>query len=373
MLTSAETRRAETLFSYAPVDAPSANELEVTLLGPGFGESAVIHIGNGRWIIVDSCRHRKLNLALAYLDYLSVDVANAVDRVVVSHWHKDHVDGLGRLVRECSSALLVAAAALNTKEVYRAIYKKSELLRDERRFDKGRPTVVEYAEAMDVMKERENSREAMIWAGARTRVYDEPEKAPDVFIDAWSPSAYAHGACNSRIADLCISLAMDEPKLPPGINPNSLSIVLFVQAGERKLVLGADLEGESGAARGWNSVSTIASTRLQGQTDVLKIPHHGSVTADDTALWRLSGAVSHGLLAPWQRGNHYLPKDEDVERLRKQLDECFLTAPAPNIAQNGDRMTVSELGSVTLRCQKTGEPRTRIYAAERARRYVRDP
>ena len=35
--------------------APSEDEVEITLLGPGYGESIVVHIGHGRWIVVDSC------------------------------------------------------------------------------------------------------------------------------------------------------------------------------------------------------------------------------------------------------------------------------------------------------------------------------
>lgn len=33
---------------------PGADEVEFTLLGPGYGESAVVHLGAGAWMIVDS-------------------------------------------------------------------------------------------------------------------------------------------------------------------------------------------------------------------------------------------------------------------------------------------------------------------------------
>jgi hypothetical protein len=35
--------------------APSISEIEITLLGPGYGESIIIHIGNNQWVIIDSC------------------------------------------------------------------------------------------------------------------------------------------------------------------------------------------------------------------------------------------------------------------------------------------------------------------------------
>ena len=34
---------------------PKPNEIEVTVFGPGYGECIVIHIGSGKWAIIDSC------------------------------------------------------------------------------------------------------------------------------------------------------------------------------------------------------------------------------------------------------------------------------------------------------------------------------
>ena len=34
---------------------PGRREFELTLLGPGYGESIVLHVGDGIWILVDSC------------------------------------------------------------------------------------------------------------------------------------------------------------------------------------------------------------------------------------------------------------------------------------------------------------------------------
>ena len=47
---------------------PAADELEVTVLGPGYGEAIVIHYGKGQWVIVDSCKFEKGETApLVYL------------------------------------------------------------------------------------------------------------------------------------------------------------------------------------------------------------------------------------------------------------------------------------------------------------------
>jgi hypothetical protein len=36
-------------------DNPNRDEIDVIVVGPGFGESILVHIGDGDWIIVDSC------------------------------------------------------------------------------------------------------------------------------------------------------------------------------------------------------------------------------------------------------------------------------------------------------------------------------
>jgi len=35
--------------------APAADEIEVTLFGPGYGEAIAVHLGEGAWLLVDSC------------------------------------------------------------------------------------------------------------------------------------------------------------------------------------------------------------------------------------------------------------------------------------------------------------------------------
>lgn len=46
---------------------PGDDEFELTLLGPGYGESVILHIGAGVWIVVDSCGRADAPAALDYL------------------------------------------------------------------------------------------------------------------------------------------------------------------------------------------------------------------------------------------------------------------------------------------------------------------
>ena len=105
-----------------PGTLPDRDELEITLLGPGYGESVVLHTGDGNWIIVDSCIDNSRDpRALGYLESIGVDPSQAVGLIVATHWHDDHIRGVSRLVDVCDRAVFSCAAALCTKEFFAAI------------------------------------------------------------------------------------------------------------------------------------------------------------------------------------------------------------------------------------------------------------
>jgi hypothetical protein len=49
---------------------PRADELEVSIIGPGRGECVLIHMGDNEWCVVDSCvaRGHKQPVAVEYLN-----------------------------------------------------------------------------------------------------------------------------------------------------------------------------------------------------------------------------------------------------------------------------------------------------------------
>ena len=101
---------------------PEAGEFELTLFGPGYGESIVLHVGDGVWVIVDSCiDNDRAPRALRYLEGIGIDPAQAVALIVATHWHDDHIRGMGRLVDACSQAAFCCAAALCQKEFLSAV------------------------------------------------------------------------------------------------------------------------------------------------------------------------------------------------------------------------------------------------------------
>ena len=97
---------------------PRPDEIEVSLLGPGYGESVVVHLGDGEWMVVDSCTGSDGEpAALEYLNGIGVDPGSSVKMIVATHWHDDHTRGMSRIVEECTSARFCCAPALRDKDL----------------------------------------------------------------------------------------------------------------------------------------------------------------------------------------------------------------------------------------------------------------
>ena len=96
---------------------PAADEIEVTLFGPGYGEAIAVHLGDGSWLLVDSCidPDSKTPASETYLDQIGVN-ASHVRAIVASHWHDDHVRGISRLAARYPAADFVLSGVFNKAE-----------------------------------------------------------------------------------------------------------------------------------------------------------------------------------------------------------------------------------------------------------------
>jgi glyoxylase-like metal-dependent hydrolase (beta-lactamase superfamily II) len=107
---------------------PRRNELELSLFGPGIGESLVIHSGNGEWVVVDSCLdEQRRAVALSYLESLGVGVAAQVKLVLVTHWHDDHIRGMSQVVAAAKTAEFAYSAALAGQEFFNLVAARNEV------------------------------------------------------------------------------------------------------------------------------------------------------------------------------------------------------------------------------------------------------
>ncbi|MCY4287950.1 MAG: MBL fold metallo-hydrolase [Aestuariivita sp.] len=97
---------------------PQDDVVEISVFGPGYGESILIHVGSRRWIVIDSCLvdDRRTPAPLKYMSELGLDASADVCAVVATHWHDDHIKGLSTILHACTDADFWYSAALTKGE-----------------------------------------------------------------------------------------------------------------------------------------------------------------------------------------------------------------------------------------------------------------
>jgi beta-lactamase superfamily II metal-dependent hydrolase len=308
--------------------APAPNELEISILGPGFGETALLHLGSGRWIIVDSCidTSSRQPAALGYLDAIGVS-RSSVDLVIATHWHADHIRGLATIVAECTRAQFCCSSALNNREFLAIANLYADL---PVRLSAG-PTELQHAFATIIERRGDPKYQPLRWLRSDMVVYSgSVEISGQTFptkISALSPSDEMITRAHAEMAQQLVVCKKSDHQglLTPG-HPNHISVALHVEVAGRQLLLGSDLEETGDPLVGWSAV--LSSTgRPQAAAEVFKVAHHGSKSGHSDAVWSemlLPNPLA--LLTPFRWGRHRLPDATDRERIQTLTQKAYITA-----------------------------------------------
>lgn len=323
---------------------PSTNEIEVSVFGPGFGESIVIHAGDGNWMVVDSCidAHSGRPAALTYLEEIGVDPSAAVKLILTTHWHDDHIGGMSEVVKTCLSAKFACSMALTRREFIEvaSIYTRRPLIH-------GTSGVTEIQGVFETLKKR---RQVPVHATAdrplfRVRRHPAGEVAWEV--TALSPTDGELQRFLTSIAALVPSDHSPTTKSRlPNPKQNDVSVAAWVTIGEINLLLGADLEEHGVPNRGWTAV-LASTTRPPGTASLIKISHHGSVTGHHEDVWKqMLVSDPMAILTPWTLGASNLPRVADVQRIKQFTSNAYstsrLTAPGMQALPQAVRRTLRE-------------------------------
>lgn len=289
--------------------APGKNEFELTLFGPGYGESVVLHVGGGAWVIVDSCVDTDgTPQALRYLESIDVNAAETVRLIVATHWHDDHIRGISRLVEVCDRATFCCASVLLRREFLTAVGALE-----------GRPpsglgsglkevhsVFSRLASVASIPKLAIANRTIFVTGGCEIRALS-PDDANFInFLRTMGSLLSGPGKTRIRI---------------PSLSPNDVSVALWVKVGEVTVLLGSDLE-----KRGWTAVLENVAP-IEGKASVFKVPHHGSEDAHEPGVWKqMLELEPHAVLTPWRRGNRTLPTQRDVNRILSHTPNAYATA-----------------------------------------------
>lgn len=298
-------------------DRPDSDEIEVSLIGPGFGESVVVHVGGGDWLVVDSCRSGQAEqpAAIKYLEAIGVDL-DAVVAIVASHWHDDHTRGLADVVRSCRKAQVYVSAAFGYRDAMRLI----EL------YGGAPPKAAGGAREMkEVLQILEAQGRTLRTVGPHRNIYRRAAtpQSPEANVNSLSPSDEAIKLSLQAMASLMPSAGGQRTALP-WQGPNHNSIVLWVRVGEVRVLLGADLE-EGPANHAWTAI-VDDSLRDDRPAEIFKVPHHGSSTAHVPGVWdNMLVDRPHAVLTPFHQGSVRLPTPAGVQFICQRTDRGYIT------------------------------------------------
>lgn len=302
---------------------PTADCLEVSLLGPGYGEAVLVHLGDGKWIAVDSClgARPKSCAPLDYLNSIGVDPSEAVVAIVVSHWDDDHIRGLAQLVAAAPAAKVISSAAILEDDFLKLV----QLVNGDRtRF--GKTGVHEIARVYDLLEAgRRSITNAIQNREIFLSAFNELSHGEPVKFQTLSP---ADAELNNFIAWVGSQMPEvgDAMRRFPKRSRNDLSVVVSIQVGSQVILLGGDLEEEGQPSTGWSAVLSSKAGAPWSRAGVFKVAHHGSHTGFHQDVWdEMLVPQPIAILAPWIHGGGVVPSKEDRDAVLAQTPHAYTT------------------------------------------------
>jgi hypothetical protein len=298
---------------------PKADELEISIFGPGRGECIVIHAGDNEWCIVDSCiaRERTESAAVEYLRLISTDALQNVKMVVATHWHDDHIGGLSSLLKITPNAKFCCSMALKQDEFLALVASATETIT-------GRSGVDEFVSILNYLREQKLGSPKFAVENKSLLDMSAAGRSFHFNLTSLSPSDRTIELALKEIASQLPKVGQPQQRI---INrsPNHASVVLWITAGEIRALLGADLQQTGKSGEGWNAV--IACQQDTTKARFFKIPHHGSINSDYAPVWEtLLSSEPRAAVTPYRAGPSPLPKISDFKRLKLRTPHVYCTS-----------------------------------------------
>lgn len=313
---------------------PLPDTFEISLFGTGVGEGLAVHLGNGEWALVDTCRGTSngIPLNLAYLESMGVDVAVAVKIIIATHWHDDHVDGLSNIIDRCPNADLALSQALACDE-FRSLV---QLYGDpDYMLDREKSGVKEMVNTLRILNKRKNLEPNSYRAPKRTQADHLLFRNAHCDFYAISPSPQAIQESTEEMARMWRDLE-NESSVLGGPRPNRTSVAsprrnlnavaLWIRWGDKRMILGSDLEEHGNHHLGWQAA--LSCQRFPDKkAAIFKIPHHGSPNGDHDDVWNKIVEPDNpiAILSAYARGVTPRPSMDDIARIKRRTNRFYYT------------------------------------------------
>ncbi|HHL4079885.1 MBL fold metallo-hydrolase [Burkholderia sola] len=324
---------------------PTADEPEIVIFGPGYGEAIVVHLGDRKWLLVDSCRNpnTRKTASIEYLEAIGASDDEIVG-IVASHWHDDHVRGISEICERFPKAELFISGVFDNEEAMaflsafsgastRNLSRGTKELHTSVLASSSEVVPTYYRTSIADFTRADNSRVRVLGFSPNPAGQ---AKALRHFV-SYIPAEGDPGADG------------DDADLPPinyapELKPNSESVVVHIQLGEDAILLGSDLEHHGD--EGWQGIAESRWARDKLAAAIYKVAHHGSITGEYDGIWtELLQSKPICLLTPFVWGKVKLPKDTDRHRILERSSEAYISSGASRRAWY-DRETENSLGRI---------------------------
>lgn len=296
-------------------DAPTDNEIEITVFGPGFGEAIAVHVGQGNWFLVDSCiePNTKLPAAHHYLQQLGV-TEDRVKAIVASHWHDDHVRGISDLAQFYPTAEFFISSVFTHREALAFLSAHNA------------STSHGLSRGTDELYKVIKRRAKVIPVHQRSSILELKAQNRQVRVSALSPVPNAY---MQSIAGFASYLPGQQGETPvnhaPELKPNLEAIAIHVDFDGDAALLGSDLEDHH--RHGWSAVVSDAWCNSKTPGSVYKVAHHGSNTAEHPGIWStLLQPEPLSIMTPFNLGRVLLPTQQDRVRIRSKSQAAYISS-----------------------------------------------
>jgi len=287
---------------------PASNEFEAVFFGPGVGECTLMHLGNGDWVVIDSCLCpvTKKPTAISYLEAIGLDPSKSIKQVLATHWHDDHVRGISDILRICPQARFAMSTALRSDQFYQLVFEVDKL----NKRVSSTSTASEFADIFEQIIDQ--TQRGPEFAHEGSILFRGGFKGIAV-VQAISPS---HATITHTQRSNITSLLTDQKtQCFKKFTPNDLSVAAIVSVGHFHLLFGADLENSNNPSCGWGAV-VASNSRPQIIADVFKIPHHGSKNGHNNAVWTtMLSASPIAVVTSFTKQRTPLPTESDISRI----------------------------------------------------------
>lgn len=298
--------------------------LKIVVFGRGHGESILVELEDNQWMVIDCFNNPHSNepAALTYLKELGLSPKEVIKKIVITHFHQDHITGMAKLIKESADdAKVYMPQALSSKEAVK-YYSELDILH-------GYSRISGIKELADIAKYMERSNRIITRVKQDSNIHN----GDDYLISALSPSDYACERSQRTFISELTSLDVDDKsdkKLPLSATKkihNHFCIVLNIlsKKNNSSILLGSDLEISNKSETGWTSALDSNMAPNKNSVQIFKIPHHGSHTGYHPLTWE-NYIIDDAIAILTTFDTHDLPRDEYIKIYKTHTTKLYATS-----------------------------------------------